>query len=321
VISADDVRYGYRFMLGREVESDDVIQNALLAYPTFEALRAALLASEEFRFAQAVRAGSALRHPFPDAPPQVVTRLTPAQRARLITATIAQRIALGETEPHWSTMPQDAFRAARMDETTRAAFEETGKVEVERFLAALKRGGIAPGQLRHCVELGCGVGRLTRVLAGALPRVTGTEVSASHLAVARSGLDAAGLETLNLVLLNGAAAFERVPRCDALVSIGWLQLLPPPVACYFLERMLERLNPGGIAYLQLVTGLLGYAYDAATAEPPAPGEVQTHAIPQPALFALLAEQGCNLVEIREDPATSPQLLSNTLLARKQSGRR
>jgi hypothetical protein len=35
----------------------------------------------------------------------------------------------------------------------------------------------------------------------------------------------------------------------------------------------------------------------------------------------IAEQGCNLVEIREDPATSPQLLSNTLLTKKQSGRR
>ena len=58
-LSDDDIRYGFRFLLGREVESDAIIHHFKEHIADFEALREALIASEEFRFIQAARAGSA----------------------------------------------------------------------------------------------------------------------------------------------------------------------------------------------------------------------------------------------------------------------
>jgi SAM-dependent methyltransferase len=315
-LSEEDVRYGYRFVLGREVESEATVQLMQEHCPDLAALREALLASEEFRFVQAARAGTALRFPLDAGGRRVETRALAEPRAHLIVQQVAHRKALGEAEPWWSVLPDERFRAGTIDAAGLAAFWDSGKTEAEHCETMLRRHNMVPGAFRTCLEFGCGVGRVTRALAGRFPRVIATDISTSHLETARRALDEAGLRTVNTVLLSSNAAFEALPRFEALVSVQALQYLAPPVARHFLERLLERLKPEGIAYLQLCTAQLGYAYDPQTAAPPAAGSLDTHAFPQDALFEVLHAAGCVPLEFREDHHSSPQRLSNTLLLRK-----
>jgi SAM-dependent methyltransferase len=315
-LSDDDIRYGFRFLLGREVESDATVQHFQEHITDFEGLREALIASEEFRFVQAARAGTALRFPLDAGGRRVETRAAAEPRAHLIVQQVAHRKALGEAEPWWSIVPDDRFRAGRIDAATLAAFWESGKSEADQCETMLRRHNMVPGAFRTCLEFGCGVGRVTRALAGRFPRVIATDISTSHLEIARRALDEAGLIAVNTVLLSSNAAFEALPRFEALVSVQALQYLPPPVARHFLERLLERLKPEGVAYIQLCTGQLGYAYDPQTAAPPAPGSLEVHAFPQDALFEVLDAAECVALEFREDHHSSPQRLSNTLLLRK-----
>src|SRR4051794_13652195 len=48
MVSSDDVRAAYQFILGREPENDDVVSEHARRYQSIADLRASLLASEEF---------------------------------------------------------------------------------------------------------------------------------------------------------------------------------------------------------------------------------------------------------------------------------
>ena len=303
-------------VLGREVESEATLRHFQEIAADKDALRELLMATEEFRFFRAAQAGTALRYPLDTSGRRVETRAATEPRAHLIVQQVTHRRALGEAEPWWSCLPDDRFRAAHIDAAALDTFWQGGKAEAEQCETTLRRHNMVPGAFRTCVEFGCGVGRVTRALAGRFPRVIATDISTSHLETARRVLDEAGLSAVNTVLLSSNAAFEALPRFEALVSVQALQYLAPPVARHFLERLLERLKPEGIAYLQLCTAQLGYAYDPQTATPPVAGSLDTHAFPQDALFEVLHAAGCVPLEFREDHHSSPQRLSNTLLLRK-----
>jgi cyclopropane fatty-acyl-phospholipid synthase-like methyltransferase len=315
-LSEDDVRYAFRFLLGREIEGEAMIQQFIDVYADLKSLREGLMSSEEYRLIDAARNAGISRFPADAGSRRIETRAATEPRAHLIVQQVTHRRALGEAEPWWSCLPDDRFRAAQIDAAALDAFWQGGKEEAEQCETTLRRHNMVPGAFRTCVEFGCGVGRLTRALAGRFPRVIATDISSSHLETARRALDEAGLSAVNTVLLSSNAAFEALPRFEALVSVQALQYLAPPVARHFLERLLARLKPEGIAYLQLCTGQLGYAYDPQTATAPAAGSLETHAFPQDALFEVLHAAGCVPLEFREDHHSSPQRLSNTLLLRK-----
>jgi len=315
-LSEDDVRYAFRFLLGREIEGEAMIQQFIDVYADLESLREGLMSSEEYRLIHAARTARISRFPADAGSRRIETRAAAEPRAHLIVQQVAHRRALGEAEPWWSCLPDDRFRAAHIDAAALDAFWQGGKAEAELCEAMLRRHNMAPGAFRICVEFGCGVGRMSRWLAERFPRVIATDISTSHLEIARRTLDEAGRGAVNTVLLSSNAAFEALPRFDALVSVQALQYLPPPMVRHFLERLLERLKPEGIAYLQLCTAQLGYAYDPLAAPPPTPGSLDVHAFPQDALFEVLEAAGCVALEFREDNHSSPQRLSNTLLLRK-----
>jgi trans-aconitate methyltransferase len=106
---------------------------------------------------------------------------------------------------------------------------------------------------------------------------------------------------------------------DLLYTRIVLQHNPPPVMHHVLNGLLGQLNPGGVAYFQVPTYNAGYSFsiDSYLATDNTTN-MEMHYLPQPALFALLARHGCQLLEIREDDAIglSHNAVSNTLLVRK-----
>ncbi|MGP4112157.1 class I SAM-dependent methyltransferase [Streptomyces sp. 4N509B] len=92
------------------------------------------------------------------------------------------------------------------------------------------------------LDVGCGTGSLTVLLAGAGHRVTGVDLAPGMVAAARAKIAAAGLSAA-FVVGDAAAPPVGVRRFDVVLSRHLLWTLPDPQAA--LRGWLARLRPGG----------------------------------------------------------------------------
>jgi len=101
--------------------------------------------------------------------------------------------------------------------------------------------------LGEALDLGCGKGKFTRVLARRARRVVGLDFSANMIAVARAR--SAGLANIEYVQADAMEWPWPEARFNCIVSIATLHHLP---LATMLERMKRALRPGGrIAVLDL----------------------------------------------------------------------
>ena len=149
---------------------------------------------------------------------------------------------------------EDAFHFVDNREPYREADEERFWSEGERDLdTLLSTLDLAVRLDDHVLDLGCGIGRLTRVLAGRAAHVTAVDVSPGMLARARE-LNA----QLNNVswMLGDGETLEGVPdgSVDAVVSHVVLQHIPSAkVQLGYVAEMGRVLRPGGWAAFGLST--------------------------------------------------------------------
>lgn len=251
------------------------------------------------------------------APPmEVETTAAPGDMARLVARIEASWTAFGETDPHWSVLTQPAYRRDRIAATA-PEFYRTGDKMVDRLAAMFARAGADFAAVRDVIDYGCGVGRVSAALARRGRRVTGVDISAPHLAAAREHATGAGLDA-GFVHLARLADIDALPETDLFLSVIVLQHNPPPVMAEILRRGLARVRPGGFAWLQLPTYMRGYRYRVADDLAAAPGTMEFHVLPQPALFDLLDRAGFVPLEIRIDDAVAqPEAESHAVLARRR----
>lgn len=293
----EDVLACYRYILGREPESEAVVARHLARRASLGDLRAGFLGSAEFRN----------RHAPPPAPPLPLTapplevewQAGPAERAAMLARTAAFWERIGAEAPHWSVLTQDKYRPERIA-ATRAEFYATGENDRALVRALLARQGLTPADLPRLVEFGCGVGRATLALAQDFRAVVGCDVSARHLALAREAAAAAGRADIGWVQASVARPMPQGP-CDLWYSRLVLQHNPPPVIAWLLETAFRSLAPGGVAIFQVPTYHAGYRFALAAylAREGAP-EMEMHPLPQSAVFALAAAAGLSVLEVRED---------------------
>ncbi|WP_372622052.1 class I SAM-dependent methyltransferase [Falsiroseomonas sp.] len=287
----------YRYLLGREPESEAVIAAHLAAASTNRDLRNRFLASAECR----AQFDPARWRPMElDLPPaDVETEAGEGALQALLARTGRAWTGLGEAGAHWSVVTDDRFRPDRLAENL-AAFEATGAEACRVALAMLARHGIAPAALPHCLEFGCGVGRITLPLSRHFARVTGCDISDPHLGFAREAAEIAGRGNIAWWHATPEAPLP-APPWDLWFSQLVLQHNPPPVSREVLRRAFAGLAPGGVALFQLLTHIRGYRFSMADylARPPAAG-MEMHALPQVEVFRLAAEAGLAVLEVRED---------------------
>ena len=327
MLARDTVEMAYRLILGREAESDAAVESHR-GHPDLASLRRTFLLSREFRAlhrrmtaeadAEAPLGEVGQRHLLP--PGEIETEAEGPAAARLWDRVAAAWAALGAEAPHWSVLTFDRYRPDRIAESAEE-FALTGECEAMLVDAALARfPGLVAGRM-HCLEIGCGVGRATRALARRFARVTGVDVSPAHLAVAADALAADGADHVALSRVEAIADYADLPRHDLMFTRLVLQHNPPPVQRAILERVLERLAPGGVALFQTVTHIEGYAYSLAADEAAGTTGMEMHAFPQAEIFALLARAGLALVEVQEDFAAGDRdsHRSHLFLAEKRTG--
>ncbi len=223
----------------------------------------------------------------------------------------------GETEPHWSVITDDRFRATEI-EANQAAFHQSAERDLNRLNAWLKRNAITLQGV--CAEYGCGVGRVTGALARQFDRVIGFDISQPHLRVAEAVLRSQRIENVELVHVRSQEQLDRLAGIDLFYSVIVLQHNPPPIIADVLDHAFAGLNPGGVAYFQLATYGLGYKFSADTYREVMSDitDMEIHFLPQHVVFDIARRHGLDVIEVQPDDwlGNSIHWISTTFLLRK-----
>jgi SAM-dependent methyltransferase len=227
----------------------------------------------------------------------------------------------GETDPYWSVLSDKRWRKEKMsDEAALEAFYATALDDIERFDVWLARNGVVANPDGICAEYGCGVGRVTAGLARRYRVVRAFDISASHLEAACRRMQACGISNVEFFLVREPQHLDALSGIDVFFSMIVLQHNPPPTIRLILERAMNGLNRGGLAYFQVPTYILGYQFDASSylSHEQKDPVMEMHCLPQRDIFAILHKAGLMVREVQSDGWVGcPDLyLSNTFLAER-----
>ena len=126
----------------------------------------------------------------------------------------------GRTEPHFSVLSTDKYKSNNLADHSEE-FYQSATLDVAKLRNSAARHGIDLSRFADCLELGCGVGRVTRKLAGLFKNVIAVDISTPHtLSMWRQKLeDEEGVTNVAHKAHGGPFA---------------LWMLSPPVRCVFL---------------------------------------------------------------------------------------
>jgi len=319
MLTRDDVRGAYRYFLGREPESDEAVKGHLNHAADLRSLRARVLSAPEF---YKTNTRELLRY----------FAVWEAQRKhcvvqydcsrgdldRLFAHIKAVWSRLGEVEPHFSVVSRRDYKPENLD-SNMASFQRSGKGEVDLLQSELRGHGLKTTGYRHCVELGCGVGRVTRFLGGISNRTTGFDISAPHLTLAKDYVCREGIGNVSFEHITEPAAVA-FPPCDLFYSRIVLQHNPPPIMLFLIREVLKSLDSGGVAVFQLPTYIEGYKFDVGDylGDMDRLDNQELHALPQEAVFAALAAAGCDVLNVyRDNSLSSVTQVSNRFVVMKR----
>lgn len=154
---------------------------------------------------------------------------------------------LGKDDPLWAVLVKPGAKDGRWDVDE---FLATGQVEVDGALAHLRTLG-GPIAFDRILDFGSGAGRLTQALAGHGTEVTGVDISAPMIEMARS-LDKTDNCEFVLNSRPDLSLFDD-DTFDLVYSSLVLQHMPEDVGIAFLEEMCRILRPGGALVIQVVS--------------------------------------------------------------------
>lgn len=315
MITHEDVRMAYRLILGREPESSGVVNNYVTRCTSIAELRSAFLQSPEFRNKLPISSFK----PTNLGPLSVDTDVSQETLGNMIAHVERNWEQLGRTEPHWSVLSQENFRAKNLP-GRESQFFDSGRSVLDGVVSAVARAKLDLSSYKTCFELGCGLGRVTKWLAAKFDTVLAADISASHLERARTAFREFGIKNVEFLNIDRLQRLFTLPDFDTFISVIVLQHNPPPLIKDILRHILARLTPGGIAYFQVPVYRRNYKFDATAylARMDDVSGIEMHILPQPDLFAVVQEANCSLLDVLEDGWTgSSDFISNTILARKR----
>lgn len=305
----EQVRLAYFLLLGREPESDAILDAHCDAHDDLESLRAGFIASAEFRDRNLVAQPAAqefvkrLAEGYFAEQLSVDVDVSPEVSARLAARIREQWTKLGESEPYWSVLTDDDFRAERMDEVARKRFDKSGEHSARLIDLTAARTGLTP-PTGICVELGCGVGRITRHLAARFERVIAVDISPGNLALCERYMAEQNVHNVETRLIRDIEELATLPVVDFFYSMIVLQHNPPPIQHRVLELLLGKIGVGGQCLFQTVADLPGYSFEAESyLSSPSP-TMEIHSLPLAIVHRLIRECGLTLDTVRADPWVS-----------------
>lgn len=313
--------WGYRLFLDREPESEQTIKKRTGVFKSTQLLRQHFLSSEEFiaknpEWNLFFYLGLS---PHMD----VSTDLKSEQQSNLIQHVQKTWEELGDTDAHWSVLSQDAYRSDKI-EKTQEEFNKSAEIDMMILDSTLERNGIDIKRFNSCREFGCGVGRVTRLLADRFDQVEGIDISRQHLGIAEKSIVVDGLSNVRFRHVANPEALAALPKTDFLFSVMVLQHNPPPIMSLLLSNLLDSLVPNGVALIQIPTYKRTYSFDVDSyieSPPFLEDELEMHYLPQRKVFDIIDEANCKPIEVIEDNYIGRRgnELSNTFLIQKKEG--
>lgn len=315
MLTDDDIRSGWLFILGREPEGDHVYE-IHRHYRDIAALRDVLLRSLEFRdkFARVAKPTGYLRYSTNPSPPATVS---PEVLDSMLNRIQGQWAALGESEPYWSVLTSPRYRSDAI-EANKAEFFQTGLGDVRAIGAALARNRLVSKTDGVCVELGCGVGRVSVHLTKHFARVVGYDISPGNLRHAHANAQAHQINSFTGHLIKEIGDYDKIEKFDFFFSSIVLQHNPPPVQKLLLDKIMKRAKKDAILYFQVATYCASYRFDVVQYLDSPSLDLEMHVLSQSDVFDAISRGGCRLVEVMEDTATGqPDWISMSFLAQKR----
>jgi SAM-dependent methyltransferase len=306
-MSEDVVRLAYRLFLDRNAESDAIIEEKLAQNATIHDLREQFVTSVEFRSLMdmseppRVTDMSETQRAYWDRRGSVEVDVSPADLASMMERLRKQWRRLGETEPYWSVLSSPNFKLDVMDAERFDSFYESGRSAAGLIDIFAERSGV-PITQGTCLELGCGVGRVTAHLAQRFTRVVAVDISPGNLALCERRMKQLALHNVETILLKSPDQLAQVPPFDFFYSVIVLQHNPPPMQKTMLEAILARLPSGGGCLFQTPdTFHGGYSF---TAREYLSSELQTidmHCLPKAVVLKLLRDHNMHVLDVQPDP--------------------
>ena len=258
-VSTDDVSACYRLLLGREPENEEVVQAKLAGNRTIADILEEFLSSEEY----ILRGESNIKvidktYCLPHC--QIETDPSPNQLAPLFERIRRQWSELGDVEPYWSVLTSEQFKMNNID-GNEAEFYRLGE-DLANLINIFSERNSLPVPSGVCLELGCGVGRVTLHLAKMFEKVVGLDVSSGNLKIASNNIQKSAIVNVDLIKLSTIEDFDKIPNFDFLYSIIVLQHNPPPIQKMILDKLFAKMNAGGGCLFQIPTELPNYRFDA-----------------------------------------------------------
>jgi len=317
-ITRDEVLWGYRMILGRDPESEEALV-ANMGSDDLYHLQQRFMGSEEFLLKRknylAERNAST-----PSVAPlipslEVEYSATLGQLVDCVAKLRAQYAKVGPTEPHFA-VSADSPEALSSVDTNIAQFWATGHAQAQELLQSLERFGLTDLKNKTAVEFGCGIGRLSFGLAGKFKKLHSYDVSDSQIILAKKASVDLGVHNCQFHLSSGNP-FAAIEPTDFFYSKNTFEHYPPPIIYQFIRNALRSLKPDGLALFQVPTFLSEYSFSIATFLSKDNEGASRHSLPQRAIFALITDAKCELIEIKEEQCNiSTGVVSNVFLVRK-----
>lgn len=314
MVKADMVRACYRALLGREPENENVVKQKT-GLPNLEALLSDFINSPEYSAKLADSARATIDRIYDDVNRRIDYDVSPDQLAACFARIRREWTLLGEAEPYWSVSTHDAFKRKTLDAKAVDAFFASGRATVSHLKNFLARNGreLPKG---HCLEFGCGTGRVTIHLAELFELVTGVDISPGNLKLAGKYMRDAGLANVSFKLLESPEQLESMPTYDFLFSTIVLQHNPPPLQNFLLDKLFARLKPGGGVFVQIPTNTPGYTFKIDEYLKGKSSGMELHDLPMHVVFERLDQHNMIPIEVLPDNWTG-MLGSHTFYATKR----
>ncbi len=314
MVKADMVRACYRALFRRERENERAARQKT-RLTNLEALLMNFMSSPENQAIIPEPIRTIIDAIYDDVDRHIDYNVQPEQLADCFARIRREWTILGENEPYWSVSTNDAFKLKNLNAKAVNDFFASGRSTVSHLKSFLARNGreLPKG---HCLEFGCGTGRVTIHLAELFELVTGIDISPGNLKLAGEHMRNAGLTNVSFKLLETPEQLASLPAYDFLFSTIVLQHNPPPLQDFILDKLFARLRSGGGAFVQISTNTPRYSFKIDDyLKGTSPG-LEMHDLPMHVVFARLDQHNMVPVEVLADNWTG-MFGSHTFFATKK----
>lgn len=295
----------YRAMLGREPESETVIQSRLDSGMTLEVLINSILQSPEYLNKLKKVQFNPRQHLNVSTPVDIQVTGQPKQMQVLLNHMKNVWTTYGTKDPYYSVLTNEIYKSSVIDEKSIESFYKEGLNHFNLINKIINKNSIFIRNEHTILDFGCGLGRVGSHFALMCEHYIGVDISKPHLTQAKMYFNSIGIANYEFMLLEKFLKLQEI--ADLIFSVIVLQHNPPPVIGYLIDQMCRALKPGGTLLFQVPTSLAAYKFDLKNylTNLPSEGIMEMHAFPQKEVFKIFRNHGLQPVEVFEHDMIGP----------------